>query len=28
MPGAIVGTVQQEEIWDVDAAQRYDTPGA
>jgi SAM-dependent methyltransferase len=26
-PLAIVGGMQQEEIWDVDAAQRYDTPG-
>jgi SAM-dependent methyltransferase len=24
---AIVGDMRQEEIWDVDAAQRYDTPG-
>ncbi|MCK9900762.1 class I SAM-dependent methyltransferase [Frankia sp. Cpl3] len=28
MPRAIVGTVRQEEIWDVDTARRYDTPGA
>ncbi|CAO5173641.1 hypothetical protein FAIPA1_360049 [Frankia sp. AiPs1] len=27
MPGAIAGTVRQEEIWDVDTARRYDTPG-
>ena len=26
--GSIVGAMSQNEIWDVDAAQRYDTPGA
>src|SRR4051812_34477232 len=27
-PMAIVGGMHQQEIWDVDAARRYDTPGA
>ena len=27
IPVDIVGAMRQEEIWDVDAAQRYDTPG-
>ncbi|TMR95432.1 hypothetical protein [Nonomuraea basaltis] len=27
-PTTIVGAMHQEEIWDIDAAQHYDTPGS